>query len=69
MEFRRMMSYEGFESHVEVMEPKHQNLPHLGNGSRESTLAFDESMFDEERLRNIFTHLIPPDELAFALGV
>ncbi|KAH9292531.1 hypothetical protein KI387_042279, partial [Taxus chinensis] len=51
VELRRMMSHEGFEAHVEDVEPEHQDLPHLGKHSRESPSASDESASEEEILR------------------
>ncbi|KAH9313003.1 hypothetical protein KI387_028038, partial [Taxus chinensis] len=70
MELQRMMSCEGFEAHVKDMESEHQALPHLGKCNRESPSASDESALQEEILRTITgAHLIPPDDLALALGV
>ncbi|KAH9313543.1 hypothetical protein KI387_022170, partial [Taxus chinensis] len=61
--------YKGFKVHAENVEPYQPVLPHLGNHGRESPQDFDESISDEELLRATCTHLIPPDDLALALGV
>ncbi|KAH9316019.1 hypothetical protein KI387_024646, partial [Taxus chinensis] len=47
----------------------HQALPNLGKDSRESPLGSDESGSEEERVRTAGMHMIPPNDLAPALGV
>ncbi|KAH9304629.1 hypothetical protein KI387_009033, partial [Taxus chinensis] len=57
------MAREGFEAHIEDVEPERQELPHLGKHDRDSPSASRRSMLAEITWAS-GTHLNPPGNLA-----
>ncbi|KAH9291626.1 hypothetical protein KI387_043184, partial [Taxus chinensis] len=58
---------EGFEVHMEDVDPEQSVLPHIGKHVRETPSASGESSSHGER-RVIGTYLNPPSDRALALG-
>ncbi|KAH9308992.1 hypothetical protein KI387_036903, partial [Taxus chinensis] len=67
MDVWQQMLREGFEVHIEDMEPEQSVRPHLGKRMRETPSASNEISSHGER-RTIGTHLSPPSDRTLALG-
>ncbi|KAH9331824.1 hypothetical protein KI387_003932, partial [Taxus chinensis] len=67
MALRREMAHEGFTSHIEDMEPEHQELPHLGKHDRDPPMDSHRCVL-VKTTGAIGVHRNPPGDLALALS-